>query len=512
MANRLSVIHDGSMPRQWPTNPGVPEAACEDEEVKNQVNCCVSNVQYDAGSKGRHGMPGADKEQESEDPMIRFTESYSCWHRLKRSVAWSFRCRDWLRAKTRSKERPPLVNADPLDPLDQQAAEISSEIAIVKSVQHKHFKGGVEALKSRKPVEKKRPIYILEPFLGEEGILRVPLPEKAQHPIFLPKNHHVSRFVARRALEFQSRHCGKEYVLSLIRQKFWIVGARPLVKGVLRECIPCKRLKGRPGVQEMADLLSEGVTPDNPPFSYLGVDSFGHLVVKRDRSQLKGYSCLFTCLTMRAIHIEKLDSLEVYSFINAFVRFCARRGVPERVRPDIGTNFVGGEKELREAMRSWNDDSNAKAHFLQKEIKWEFNLPAASHMGGIWERQIRTVRKVLNVILREQIVDDERLCTLFRAVESIVNGRPLTVLSDDPNDETLLTPIHLLPLRGRPHLLPGRFGQRDISMEGVGDMFSSSLTSFGSAGFVSICPLSVASKVVTAEEKFTEWRCGLGHG
>ena len=119
---------------------------------------------------------------------------------------------------------------------------------------------------------KKSPIYILEPFLDEEGILQVggrlkntPLTEKAQHPIILPKNHHASRLVARHSHEFQSGHSGKEYVLSLIRQKFWIVGARPLVKRVLQECIPCKRLKGRPGVQQMADLPSERVTPDNPP-------------------------------------------------------------------------------------------------------------------------------------------------------------------------------------------------------------------------------------------------------
>ena len=80
------------------------------------------------------------------------------------------------------------------------------------------------ALKSRKPVVKKSPIYILEQFLDEGGILRVggrlknaPLPKEAQHPIILPKSHHVSKLVARRAHEFQCGHSGKEYVLSLIR-------------------------------------------------------------------------------------------------------------------------------------------------------------------------------------------------------------------------------------------------------------------------------------------------------
>lgn len=49
---------------------------------------------------------------------------------------------------------------------------------------------------------------------------------------------------------------------------------------------------------------------------------------------------------MQAIHIEKFDSLEADSFINAFVRFCARRGVPENVRSDNGTNFVGRKKGI----------------------------------------------------------------------------------------------------------------------------------------------------------------------
>ena len=247
MANRLSVIHDESMQRQrrkvgtkdnpadvvsrglnrfemisnhrwkrgpeflWqnesarPTNPAVTEIACEDEEVKNQVKCCLSSVQHDAGDKGGDSMPRADKEQESEDPMVRFIESYSCWHRLKTSVAWLLRCKDWLRAKTRSKERPISVISDPLDPLELQAAET----AIIKSLQHQYLKGEPGVLKARKPIVKKSPIYILEPFLDEHGLLRVgghlknaPLPEKAQHPIILPKNHHVSRLVARRAQEF----------------------------------------------------------------------------------------------------------------------------------------------------------------------------------------------------------------------------------------------------------------------------------------------------------------------
>ena len=56
------------------------------------------------------------------------------------------------------------------------------------------------------------------------------------------------------------------------------------MKQVLKECILCKRLKGKAEVQQMADLPTERVTPENPPFSYVGVDCFGPFVVKRGRS------------------------------------------------------------------------------------------------------------------------------------------------------------------------------------------------------------------------------------
>ena len=170
---------------------------------------------------------------------------------------------------------------------------------------------------------------------------------------------------------------------------------------------------------------------------------------------MKRYGCLFTCLTNLIVPIEKLDSLEADSFINGFVRFCARIGVPENVRSDNGTNSFAGEKELREAMGSWKDAGKVKAHLLQKEIKWGFNPPAASHKGKA------------NQIGQEGAEyhperADERLSTLFGEAESIVNGRPLTVSSDDPNDESPLTPNHFLFLRGGPDLFPGQFDQSDV--------------------------------------------------
>ena len=71
---------------------------------------------------------------------------------------------------------------------------------------------------------------------------------------------------------------------------------------------------------------------------------------------------------------------------------------------------------------------------LQKSIKWSLNPPCGSHHGGTWERCIRSLRKILRALLQEQTTDDEGLATLMCEVESILNNRPLTVVSDDSRD------------------------------------------------------------------------------
>lgn len=176
---------------------------------------------------------------------------------------------------------------------------------------------------------------------------------------------------------------------------------------------------------------------------------------------MKWYGVLFTCLSIRAIHIEVASSLDTDSFINALRRFTARRGQVLELRSDNGTNFVGAERELREAMESWNH-TLINNTLLQKGINWVFNPPTGSHHGGVWERLIRSVRKVLNSTLKLQTLDEESLHTVLCEAEAIVNSRPITKASTDPNDLEPLTPNHLLLLKIMPSLPPGQFKKEDI--------------------------------------------------
>ena len=281
-----------------------------------------------------------------------------------------------------------------------------------------------------------------------------------KHPMILPKSHHVVTLIIRHYHHF-SGHSGVEHVLSMLREKFWVVSARAAVRKSLGVCVDCKRRQARVGEQKMADLPQDRITPDKPPFTYVGVDCFGPFLIRRGRSEVKRYGVLYTCLVVRAVHIEVSQSLDTDSFLNSFRRFVARRGAPEQMRSDIGGNFVSGESELRHAINNWNQEKIVD-FLLQRNVQWIFNPPAGSHYGGAWERCIRTVRKVLNALVREQVLDDEGLATLMCEVESIVNSRPLTKVSDDARDLEPLTPNHLLLLRPGPSLPPGTFTREDL--------------------------------------------------
>lgn len=161
------------------------------------------------------------------------------------------------------------------------------------------------------------------------------------------------------------------------------------------------------------------------------------------------------------MHLEVAHSLTTDSFIAAFQRFTSRRGVPEKVYSDNGTYLVSGDHELRKSIRDWNQ-SKINRNMLQQEIEWHFNPPLASHMGGAFERMIRTTRSILKAIANEQLLTDEQLLTVMTEVEKILNDRPITSISDDPGDQPPLTPNMLLLMKTNPCIPQGIFRKEDV--------------------------------------------------
>ncbi|KAK7899128.1 hypothetical protein WMY93_019981 [Mugilogobius chulae] len=426
--------------------------------------------------------------QAKEETVSQFIQYFSSWTSLRKSVAWILRIKEWLMGCARKRKELKLAMAKS-DLAKEQQEHImedkmqtfrrtkvtgnltvedvqKAELAIVKYCQLKNYAEELDSLEKGQPVKRTSHLRKLNPQL-QNGVIRVggrlsnlSMPVETKHPVILPKDLHVSELLLRH-IHQEVGHGGRNHMLSKLRERYWITGASTAIRKVLSRCIICRRMNALPAQQKMADLPSERIVPDEPPFTRVGVDCFGPFEVKSRRSMVKRYGVIFTCLAIRAVHIEIAMSLETDSFINALRRFIARRGQVRELRSDNGTNFTGAERELKIAIEQWN-----QAHIgdvmLQRGIKWNFNPPAGSHHGGAWERLIRSVRKVLNSTLRVQNLDEEGLHTVLCEAEAILNSRPITKASLDVNDLEALTPNHLLLLKTSPSLPPGVFEPNDI--------------------------------------------------
>ena len=110
---------------------------------------------------------------------------------------------------------------------------------------------------------------------------------------------------------------------------------------------------------------------------------------------------------------------------------------------DCGTNFKGATTELTDAIQLL-DHGKIEQYATSQKIVWSFNPPSAPHMGGAWERLVRSTKEVLSGLMQEKVLTDAQLYTLLTEVENILNRRPLTHMSDDIEDLGAITPNHIL--------------------------------------------------------------------
>ncbi|XP_077407204.1 uncharacterized protein LOC144038518 isoform X2 [Vanacampus margaritifer] len=157
----------------------------------------------------------------------------------------------------------------------------------------------------------------------------------------------------------------------------------------------------------MADLPPARLRPFKPAFFSTGMDCSGPFQVKVGRRTEKRWGIIFKCLTTRGVHLDLLNTIDADSFLMALRRFIARRGTPAELYSDQGTNFRGGERGLREAFAALSPD--LQLQLGKQKISFHFNPPAAPHFGGVWEREIRSVKVALYTTVGAQSVPEEVL-------------------------------------------------------------------------------------------------------
>lgn len=379
------------------------------------------------------------------DPLLQ-VERFSTWKRILRVTATVVR----FVSNIRSKIGKTACSTGPFSRSElQQASNI-----LYRQAQSRVYQDEISLLlrpaAERKMIPRNSSIFNLNPFLDENRVLRMRgrisaceyVTADAHNPIILPKEDYITMLVIK---DYHSRyhHRNHETVLNELRQVFRIAKLRVLFKKVRATCQLCKIQRAIPNPPLMGDLPPARLAAFARPFSYVGIDYFGPLVVVVGRRSEKRWGVLITCLTVRAVHLEIAHSLTADSCIMAIRNFMARRGVPIRIYSDRGTNFVAASKELEEALKELKQD-RVMQEIVSEHTEWIFLPPASPHMGGAWERLVQTVKANLLQLKPGRHPTDEVLRNCLMEIENLINSRPLTHVPVDDPEAPVLTPNHFI--------------------------------------------------------------------
>ena len=319
----------------------------------------------------------------------------------------------------------------------------------IRAVQASSFAEEIKFLQNHRQNKATPPSYVTQFGLFlDQGVMKCKgrmnnseLPVNARNPILLPAKHEFVRLIIKDVHE-STHHSGIRDTLTTIRERFWILRGREAVKQMIKKCVICLRIDGKPyKSQPPTDLPTERVSED-PPFTHVGLDFAGPLVIANGNSnESKVYICLFTCAATRAIHLELCGSLNAQNFLLAFRRFVSRRGLPATLTSDNAKTFKSSSKEIRKITRS----NEVWRYLVDQRISWSFIVEKAPWWGGFWERLVRSVKRPLKKVLGRSTQNFEELRTILVEIESVINARPITYLYDDANSISYpLTPADLI--------------------------------------------------------------------
>ncbi|XP_053686390.1 uncharacterized protein LOC128735933 [Sabethes cyaneus] len=370
-------------------------------------------------------------------------EKFSCFRKLQRVLSYVLR---FIRNCQKNISSQRVFTKFPTIEELRESIKV-----IVRVVQYSEF---AEVITCIQAGEMPKNLKNLSPFL-DDGLLRVggrlrhsSLPFTAKHQWILPRSNRIVEMIVV-CYHRENMHIGPTALLASIRRQFWIIQSRSMIRKVTRSCVHCFKFSPVVSEQLMGDLPPSRCKRA-PTFQKVGVDFAGPFLLRqtgRKAAPVKGYISIFVCLVTKGIHLEPVENLSTDAFIAALQRFVSRRGIPEQILSDNGTNFVGAKHELHMIYNLFRQQLTEKKLFefcQQHEIQWKMIPPNAPHMGGLWEAGVKSTKSILKKGFQSALLNMMEFTTLLCQVEAQLNSRPLYVLSEDPADPEPLTPGHFI--------------------------------------------------------------------
>ncbi|KAK3896107.1 hypothetical protein Pcinc_000205 [Petrolisthes cinctipes] len=222
-------------------------------------------------------------------------------------------------------------------------------------------------------------------------------------------------------------HGGVDLTLAKLQRKFWVPGARKVIKLIKEKCVICKKIDKPRMEQQMGQLPDKRLKP-SPAFYNTALDLFGPILIRdtvKRRSRAKVYGVIFTCFTSRAVYLDLTEGYDTDSFLSTFRRFVSIRGYPQTIHSDMGTQLTAASKEIRNMMGKWNT-SQISTFSLNQGTTWSFNKSAnAPWQNGICEALIKTVKRLLVIAVGECVLSFGELQTVLFEVANLLNERPI---------------------------------------------------------------------------------------
>ena len=185
-------------------------------------------------------------------------------------------------------------------------------------------------------------------------------------------------------------------------------------------------------------------------FENISLDFLGPLHVKSEsdqKSTVKVYVCLLTCMVTRACHLEMVRDMTAEQFLLALRRHMAIRSVPKHIYCDQAPQHILMDKVFQEAWKNVSNHQGVKTYMSDKGVIWHFTPAYSPWSRGFVEILVKSAKQALLRTIGKLTLSFDHLQTILCEVSAMLNSRPLTYTTDDIKSMYVLTPQEFMGLQ-----------------------------------------------------------------